>query len=101
MNGVDMILEERLRQQQQEGYSIKKDANAGDGILAMAACCYAAPEPLYFYRLTLKGMVFGDPFPWAPVFDKRKIHSRLRKLQIAGALIAAEIDQLLAKGELP
>jgi hypothetical protein len=31
-------------------------------------------------------------------WDKREKHSRIRRLEIAGALIAAEIDRLTADG---
>jgi len=59
------------------------------------------------------GISFVDPWPWfdevevtrygdglttqVPAWDKRKKHNKLRRLVIAGALIAAEIDRLQRK----
>jgi hypothetical protein len=42
-------------------------------------------------------ILFADPCPesWAPEYDKRGKHDRLRRLEIAGALIAAEIDRII------
>jgi hypothetical protein len=57
-----------------------------------------------------------DPWPWfdevpetryaddnswrrVKVWDKREKHDRMRRLEIAGALIAAEIDRLEAGGK--
>ena len=34
-------------------------------------------------------------WPWDKSYNKRHKHNRIRQLEIAGALIAAEIDRLL------
>lgn len=101
VNGVTLIALERARQQREEGYTREKDAHNPDGVLSLAAIAYAAPanEQLYLHRLTKRGVAFTDPFPWDPLYDKRGKHNRLRRLQIAGALIAAEMDLLLFRGE--
>jgi hypothetical protein len=76
--------------------------------LAWGAVCYAAPERVYTLA---KGVTpidpvisFHDPWPQSldPAFDKRpslrrktSTRTRIRALEKAGALIAAEIDRLL------
>ena len=62
----------------------------------MVATCYAAPERIFVVRENPKGLFFIDPWPakWSAAWDKRSKHNRLRRLTIAGALIAAEIDRL-------
>lgn len=90
LSGADMIAYERRRQVKQEGWdSTHDDMEHTEGELAAAACCYAAPWP-----------IFGeyDPWPWDKESDKRNKHSRIRLLVIAGALIAAEIDRLKRAG---
>jgi hypothetical protein len=42
----------------------------------------------------------GDAWPWSRNWDKRDKHSRTRRLEIAGALIAAEIDRLVSDPHL-
>lgn len=44
------------------------------------------------------GLVYFNPWPWPTEWDKRGKHSRHRQLEIAGALIAAEIDRLRRAG---
>ncbi len=36
-----------------------------------------------------------DPWPFEKELDKRLKHNRIKKLAIAGALVAAELDRLL------
>lgn len=110
--GAELIAAERQRQIEKENWTPEHDDqhHTGDQ-LAMAACCYAAPEPIYIRRDRNGAIVFGDPWPffrtidtarsageYSPVVvkdgDKREKHSRLQRLVIAGALIAAEIDRL-------
>lgn len=45
------------------------------------------------------GVMFVDPWPWPMSFDNRQQHDQLRRLVIAGALIAAEIDRIKAAEE--
>lgn len=87
MNGSERIAKERKRQIEVEGWNSEHDGNHGDD-LAWAAVCYAAPGPVF----ESQGV---DPWPWESGWDKRKKHDRIRQLEIAGALIAAEIDRLL------
>lgn len=54
-----------------------------------------APHGLRSLR-TSGGADEVGPWPWSDAWDKRKKHDRIRQLSIAGALIAAEINRLLA-----
>lgn len=80
------------------------------GELAMAAVCYAAPGRVYVRRSTAVGLHFVDPWPFSPRWDKRPYDGnvlekhpspgqRIRMLEKAGALVAAEIDRLLRMGK--
>ena len=108
--GIERITAERQRQIDTEGWTPEHDDKHARGELAIAASCYASPEPIKAKRhfppqcncrsVGECSHLFGksrwvDPWPWAEKWDKRSRHSRLRQLEIAGALIAAEIDRLL------
>lgn len=99
-NGIDLIAKERKRQIEKEGFNSTHDAQHEGDELAWAAACYAAPEPIFRledYAVGPRaGYTFADPWPewWDEEWDKREKHDRIRKLVIAGALIAAEIDRL-------
>ena len=109
-NGAEQIAEERQRQIDKEGWTAEHDDNHEGGELAYAAICYASPVPIFIKEAHGRNIGFVDPWPWfdtvevtrygdglttqVPAWDKRKKHSKLRKLVIAGALIAAEIDRL-------
>lgn len=87
-SGISMIAEERQRQQDREGYTNGHDAGHDQSELAWAAAAYAAPGPVVHKE---NG---DDIWPWGPESDKRTKHSRCKRLIIAGALCAAEIDRL-------
>lgn len=107
-SGIELIAAERQRQIEKEGWTAEHDEQHAYGELAMAAALYASPKQLY--EMSRDGswtVTFSDPWPWwdekegprggsftVPAWDKRKKHNRLRRLVIAGALIAAEIDRL-------
>jgi hypothetical protein len=109
-NGIQRISNERQRQISSEGYDKNHDLaeHGDDDSLAMAAACYAAPERIYIKQDFANGMSFADPWPWADHYDKRPCNGnevtpekatkaqRIRLLEKAGALIAAEIDNLLS-----
>ena len=108
--GTELIAEERQRQIDKEGWTAEHDDTHDEGELAIAAICYASPVPIFIKEEHERSIGFIDPWPWfdtvevtrygdglttqVPAWDKRKKHSKLRKLVIAGALIAAEIDRL-------
>ena len=96
MTGIELIAAERKRQIGEEGWSAEHDVKHTDESLAQVAAYYAIPR----YR----EIVIAWPMSWAREWDKKNPHdhvggfTRLHELEIAGALIAAEIDRLLAAG---
>lgn len=97
--GAQRIADERQRQIEKEGWSPEHDDEHDEGQLAWAAACYAAPEAIF----GMHGRATFDPWPW-PADDKRPGPNftpaeRIRELEKAGALIAAEIDRLLRAGD--
>jgi len=104
MNGADRIAAERKRQIQQEGWDQKHDRKHQSHQLVLAAVCYALPR--YLRERSIWGRsLWSLLWPWnsgwwkpAPsivVTDRRE--ERIRELEKAGALIAAEIDRLQAE----
>ena len=109
--GIELISKERQRQIEEEGWTPEHDSQHTEGELALVAALYATPIRLFKMMVHGDGDVsFSDPWPWfdtieitrygdgltsqVKAWDKRNKHSRLRKLIIAGALIAAEIDRI-------
>lgn len=93
--GIERIAAERKRQVDKEGWTPGHDATHGCDELAWAAVCYAAPTPvLTMFPVSTRHRPLDqpiDPWPWDKEWDKRGKHSRIRQLEIAGALIAAKI----------
>jgi hypothetical protein len=101
--GAEMIVTERLRQITEEGYSKEHDRRHINDELILAAIAYAIygrHTQVLEKRDMPEGVMFADPWPWPMSFDNRENHDQLRRLVIAAALIAAEIDRLLARGDL-
>lgn len=99
--GIELIAAERKRQIEKEGWSITHDQEHLNNELAWAAVCYAAPaeiRALQFLPIVPTAR-WEDPWPWGEQWDKRGKHNYLRRLQIAGALIAAEIDRIILSEE--
>lgn len=105
-SGVARIAAERQRQVSVEGWTPEHDAEHGGGELAIAAACYAAPP-----YSPLRSRAFGY-WPWANHWWKPAnagynpsgaidTKDRIRELEKAGALIAAEIDRLSAAPQPP
>ncbi len=94
MNGTERIAAERLRQIEKEGWSQSHDIDKHRGAeLVAAAMCYAAvSSALVNYQKIPNqlGMWPWESEAWKPSDDP------IRNLEKAGALIAAEIDRLLA-----
>lgn len=95
MNGIERIEAERLRQVRL-GYTSEHDEEHDGGELAGAGTAYAD----YAARQIAWGVTHGHPLnnlfrwsheQWNPSDDP------IRNLEKAGALIAAEIDRLLAE----
>ncbi len=94
LSGAQMILEERQRQINEEGWSAEHDDQRNtDEELAWAAAYYALPEEAWdLYSSSLLAGLW--PENWDTDFNKKHT-DRKRDLVKAGALIAAEIDRLL------
>jgi hypothetical protein len=97
VNGAERISAERRRQVEVEGYDHEHDLHRGhtmpDGMppLTAAAIAYATPS-------ALRDLTNGVPVRWPWEAEAWKpTHDRVRELEKAGALIAAEIDRLLAQ----
>jgi len=85
MNGIERIAAERKRQITEEGWTSKHDDLHSENELARAAACYA---------LAVEGDIKApENWPWKAWSWKPS--TRIRMLEKAGALIAAEIDRLL------
>jgi hypothetical protein len=102
MTGLDLIAAERKRQIEEEGFDAEHDSQHDDGGLAFAACYYAMPRPLALLRDDISIALYPNAF-WPSSLDymwaKRGSKTRLQHLAVAGALIAAEIDLLIAARE--
>ena len=86
IGGVGDIAIERKRQVNKEGWTSQHDDQHIDGSLAIVAAYYATRSANCFQ--------VDWPDSWGNFYDKSDKHDRRRKLVIAGALIAAEIDRL-------
>jgi hypothetical protein len=98
MNGIESIAAERQRQVESEGWSLEHDDQHTDETLALVAALYATPFQLLSVEAERNGSFFQfeDPWPtsWGKQWDRRSEFDRRRRLVIAGALIAAEIDRI-------
>ena len=94
--GARRIVVERIRQKTVEGWTPSHDAQHANGELSVAAACYAVHNSNQDVCVVIPPGI--DAWPWDKKWDKRRKHDRIRRLEIAGALIAAEIDRLLASG---
>ena len=90
MKGSELITIERQRQIEKEGWTPEHDDNLVCDELAFAAAAYALTDK-YFYPSDRCNHVW----PWAKEWWKPTPNDRIRELEKAGALIAAEIDRLL------
>lgn len=118
-NGIERIAAERKRQVEVEGWTPEHDDHHHTGSMARAAACYAAPILIYRGGCTRNSrdrlqVDFVEVWPWDAKWDKRsprdgigrstpndpaEIDARIRDLEKAGALCAAEIDRLLRHKE--
>ena len=96
MSGVDLIMTERIRQIEQEGWTAEHDDEHSDGSIAVAGACYALNAASNLTSESLRASRWFATacthWPWDSESFKAK--DPLRDLVRAGALIAAEIDRL-------
>lgn len=86
--GVERITAERLRQIGVKRFHVEDDVEKyPNGELALAAVCYALPPE---HRKNTRYRLW----PWHRDWWKPNQNNRIRELEKAGALIAAEIDRL-------
>lgn len=90
--GIQLIAEERQRQIEQEGFTPERDKQYKEGELSLAGAAYAVAEDV---RGSYQDHVYPHWWPWDEKWWKPTPDNRIRELQKAGALIAAEIDRLL------
>ncbi len=120
--GVQRIAAERQRQIDVEGWTPEHDDEHDEGQMADAAACYAATDRIWMDTKLPSRISFIDPWPWSADWDKRPremvrhvdinhhvthspgeflcaydapVEERIRALEKAGALVAAEIDRLV------
>ena len=96
--GVGHIADERVRQVEEEGWTPEHDWKFHwEGDLVKAAVAYAM-APIIIYTASLatatKHIAFFSVWPWGEKWWKPT--SRFRNLVKAGALIAAELDRVIA-----
>jgi hypothetical protein len=88
MTGIERIAAERKRQIEEEGWTAEHDFQWSKGELTKAAVCYLYPgdELMPKWKKTF--------WPWDAGWWKPSPANRVRDLEKAGALCAAEIDRL-------
>lgn len=106
-DGVGLIAKERQRQIAEEGWTAEHDDRHTRSELALAACAYSLPKSYNFDGVPVTPQRLYDLTWWDQKWFKRsdKIDARpesmIPNLVKAGALIAAEIDRLRRKMEIP
>ena len=85
------VIAERKRQVEVHCFDSAHDDFHVKGELGMAAACYAAPESIYV--LDVNGY-HPYAWPWDPQWDNTGKHPRKCQLEIAAALILAELERL-------
>jgi hypothetical protein len=91
--GIELIAEERQRQIEVEGWTAEHDDQYKEDQLSSAAACYAF-TPKMKDEFSDGSQVPSQMWPWKACWWKPTPDDRIRELQKAGALIAAEIDRL-------
>ncbi len=109
--GIELIAEERQRQIDKEGYTKEHDLQHDGEELAIAACMLASPYLTYYKRDYANSFSFEvNAIDWdldIPMAGNVILPNntygtkrRFKQLTQAGALIAAQIDNLIALEEL-
>jgi len=102
-DGAERIAAERKRQIKEEGWKAEHDDAFTHSELVNAAICYALREGSRRQKYARADGVYKtiiDHFwPWDIKYWKPTPDNRIRELEKAGALIAAEIDRILRGGK--
>lgn len=96
---VRMLIDERTRQVEREGWTPEHDDEHARGEMAAAAACYAMPNDVRgelvptsgSFRVSVRDVVW----PWGSAWWKPVPNNRVHELVKAGALIIAEIEREL------
>jgi hypothetical protein len=95
--GIELIAEERQRQIEVEGFTSQHDDKHSNGELANAAAVYAI-DPMGGDASNMVQTLWPWDKSWLKISCNENTEDnpvgRIRDLQKAGALIAAEIDRL-------
>ena len=94
MTGIERIAAERKRQIEEEGFTVEEDDGWTKGELTDAAICYAMSEEQREYSPNPILSELDRYWPWQMKWWKPTPDNRIRDLEKAGALIAAELDRL-------
>jgi len=92
--GIELITEERQRQITKEGWTLKHDDEHDYNQLTDLAMCYLTNPETREEEFGLEEPPPFFPYEWDRKWWKPTPNDRIRELQKAGALIAAEIDRL-------
>ena len=95
MNGAERIAAERKRQIEAEGFTASYDDENSHGEMALTATCYAMPVFRRYLTTWQQTFILDAHWYWDRKWWKPTPNNRIRELEKAGALIAAEIDRLL------
>jgi hypothetical protein len=95
MSGIDLIAKERQRQIEQENWTPEHDDDHTYGDLAVVAATLACDGTDAVVIDPLERGTADDPWGLIKKHGYQGGADPIRKLSIAGALIAAEIDRLL------
>lgn len=91
---TSLVVVERQRQIQKEGYGAKHDERHSRGQLGAAAACYAMPEVCRLQACNHGNYsLVGAIWPWGAEWWKPTPSNRIRELSKAGALILAELER--------
>lgn len=96
-SGVELIADERIRQQTEEGWTPEHDDSHTTGEMALAAAVYAMPREdrnKHILNETVAEVFWPWDAEWFKPANPRNPNARIGELAKAGALIAAEIDRL-------
>lgn len=92
MKAIEMLIKERERQLNEEGWTTEHDDTHIGYELSLAAGSYIAPVFIDDNRIPVQ-------WPWDKEWWKPSPDNKIKELVKAGALIIAEIERLQRQGE--